>query len=266
VSGAEPGLTRDAFLDGRVSVWQPVRGYRAGVDAVLLAAACDARPGQRVLELGCGVGTAALCLAARVPGLSITGVERDPPTADLARRNAAESRAPLEVVTADIRDLPSPLRASAFDHVMLNPPYFRRDTSTPSAHATREAALGEEAPLSAWLAVAARRLAPRGWVTLVHRADRLADILAGLVPLGNVEIQPLAPRAGRPARLVLVRARKGGRAPLTLHAPLVMHAGATHLEDGEDYTPALRAVLRDGGPIRWDNGRDHIPRHRLPRR
>jgi tRNA1(Val) A37 N6-methylase TrmN6 len=244
-----PALTRDALLGGRVHLWQPARGYRAGVDPVLLAAACPARPGARVLELGCGAGAAALCLAARVPGLAITGVERDAGMAALARRNAAEAGAAMEVVTADLRALPAPLRQIGFDHVIANPPYFDRAASQASADTRREAALGEETPLADWLDTAARRLAPKGWLTLIHRAERLADVLAGLGRLGSVAVQPLVPRAGKPARLILVRARKGGRAPLMLHDGLVLHAGARHLRDGEDYTPALRAVLRDGAPL-----------------
>ncbi len=256
MSGAEPGgdgLTHDAFLGGRVSLWQPARGYRAGVDAVLLAAAVDARPGQRVLELGCGVGAAALCLAARVPGLSITGIERDATAAGLARRNATEAGAALDVITADIAALPREVRQIRFDQVMLNPPYFRRDASRASDHAAREAAMGEapHRPLADWLAIGARRLAPGGWLTVIHRAERLADLLAGLAPLGGVQIQPLAPREGRPARLVLVRARNDGRTPLALLPPLVMHAGPAHTRDGEDYTPALRAILREGAALRW---------------
>ncbi len=256
MSVPEGDLTRDAFLGGRVVVRQPAKGYRAGVDAVLLAAACEARDGERVLELGCGVGTAALCLAARVPGVSITGVERDPATAELARRNAAEAGAPLGVVTADIAALPASVRQIGFHHVILNPPYFRRDASWPSGHAAREAAMGETArtPLAEWLSVAVRRVAPKGWVTAIHRAERLDDLLAGLGRLGSVQVQPLVPRAGRPARLLLVRARKGGRAPLVLLSPLVMHQGATHRADGEDYTADLRAILRDAAPIRWKTG------------
>jgi tRNA1(Val) A37 N6-methylase TrmN6 len=245
----EDALTRDAFLGGRVRLWQPASGYRAGVDAVLLAAACPARSGERVLELGCGVGTASLCLAARVPGLSLVGVERDARAASLARRNAAEAGVALRVAQADLRALPPELRRGSFEHVMLNPPYFRRDASLPSSHGAREAAMGEETPLSDWLAVAARRLVPKGWLTLVHRAERLGDVLAGLGTLGSVSILPLLPREGRPARLVLVRARKDGRAPLTLCAPLVMHSGPAHARDGEDYTPHLAAVLRDGAAL-----------------
>jgi tRNA1(Val) A37 N6-methylase TrmN6 len=242
-------LTRDALLGGRVHVWQPAKGYRAGVDAVLLAAACPARPGQSVLELGCGVGAASLCLAARVPGLRITGVERQPEMADLARRNAAEAGAPFEAITGDLRALPERVRQIGFDHVIANPPYFRRDTSHPSDHPSREAAMGEDTPLADWLGVAARRLAPGGWLTLIHRPERLADLLSGPASLGSIAVQPLAARGGRPASLVLLRARKGGRAPLVLHSPLVMHSGARHERDGEDYTPELRAVLRDAAPL-----------------
>jgi tRNA1(Val) A37 N6-methylase TrmN6 len=242
-------VTRDALLGGRVRIAQPARGYRAGVDAVYLAAACPARPGERVLDLGCGVGAATLCLAARVPGLVHAGVERDPTAAALARANAAQAGLAMEVTQADIADLPAALRRASFDHVIANPPYFRRDASVPAGEAYREAAMGEATPLAVWLEVAARRLAPKGWLTLVHRPDRLGDILGNLRDLGSVAVQPLAPRAGRRAHLVLLRARKGGRAPLVLHAPLTVHAGAVHEGDAEDYTPALRAVLRDGAAL-----------------
>ena len=248
-AGAAGTITQDALLGGRVRLAQPARGYRAGVDAVFLAAACPARPGQRVLDLGCGVGAAALCLAARVPGLVLAGVERDATAAALARANAQAAGVAMEVTTADIADLPADLRQARFDHVIANPPYFRRDASVPSGEAYREAAMGEATPLALWLEVAAKRLAPKGWLTLVHRPDRLADILGNLRDLGSVAVQPLAPRAGRPAHLVLVRARKGGRAPLVLHAPLIVHAGAAHARDAEDYTPAIRAVLRDGAAL-----------------
>ncbi|TCP62763.1 tRNA1(Val) A37 N6-methylase TrmN6 [Rhodovulum bhavnagarense] len=242
----------DAFLGGRLRIAQPATGYRAGIDAVLLAAAVPAGAGERVLELGCGAGVASLCLGARVPGLVQTGVELQEGYAALARRNAAANGIALEVVTADLCALPDGLRSRAFDHVLANPPYFQRARGSAAADPGREVALGEATPLSLWIEIAARRLLPGGRLTMIQRAERLPDMLAALGHrLGSAEVLPLAPRAGRMAKLVLLRARKGGRAPFRLHAPLVLHDGDRHEVDGDDYTPALTAVLREGRAISW---------------
>lgn len=245
-----PGdVTRDRVLGGRVTLDQPRRGYRGGVDPVLLAAAVPARPGDRVLELGCGAGMASLCLAARVPGLSLTGVELQPAYAALARHNAALNGAPLEVLAADLAALPPQLRQLGFQHVFANPPYHAPEA--PAAQdAGRAAGRREETPLAEWIAVAARRLAPRGMLTLILPVARLPAALGALDGrLGSVEALPLAPRAGRAPKLCLLRARKDGRAPFRLHHPLCLHAGACHGGDGEDYTPAVAAVLRDAAPL-----------------
>ena len=244
-------LTCDGFLGGRVRAWQPLRGYRAGVDAVLLAAACPARPGAEVLELGCGAGVASLCLAARVPGLRLTGVERAPAYAELARRNAVDAGAEMEVVVADVAALPLEIRARGFGHVICNPPYFDRARGKPSPDALREAAMGEETPIATWVQVALRRLAPGGYLTLIHRAERLPALLAALEEAGSTggpTLLPVAGRAGRPASRVLVQARKGARAARLL-APLVMHEGPEHAADGEDYTEEARRILRGGAML-----------------
>lgn len=249
---ADEGLTRDAFLGGKVMVWQPAKGYRAGVDAVFLAAATPAKDGDSVLELGCGVGTASLCLAARVPGVNITGVEWQGEAAALARRNAEENGARLDVVNADLEQLPVAVRTQSFDHVMANPPYFDREASLPSPGAAREAAMGEDTPLDTWVEVAARRLKPRGRLTMIHRAERLPGLLTAVAArLGSLEVLPLAPRVGRAARLILLRARKDGRAPFKLHAPVTLHAGDRHTHDGDDYTAGITAVLRDGAALNF---------------
>ncbi|MFO1174598.1 MAG: methyltransferase [Paracoccaceae bacterium] len=246
----DPGLTCDGFLGGRLSILQPRTGYRAATDPVLLAAAVPARAGQNVLELGCGVGVASLCLLTRLPGLSATGIERQPDYADLARRNAAAAGLPLTVGTADLGDLPASLRRVSFDHVLANPPYFRAGDGTGARDPGREGALREETPLSVWTDAALRRLAPGGWLTMIHLAERLGDLLAALdARAGSVAVLPIAPRLGRPATRVILRARKGGRAPLRLLAPLVLHDGAAHLRDGDDYSAAARAVLRYGQPL-----------------
>jgi tRNA1(Val) A37 N6-methylase TrmN6 len=243
---SDDALTHDAFLGGRVQAWQPRDGYRAATDPVFLAAACPARAGQTVLELGCGVGVALLCLAARVPDLRIIGVERQADYAALARRNGTE------VIEADLADLPPELRRQSFDHVIANPPYFATGDGTPARDDGRETALREDTPLADWVTVARARLRPKGWLTMIHSAERLPDCLSALSHgFGAVSVLPLQSRVGRPAKRVILRTRKGGKAPFVLLAPLVLHDGPQHVADGDDYAPVARAILREGAAIDW---------------
>ncbi len=251
---SDSDLTCDRFLGGQLTIAQPRHGYRAGVDPVLLAATVPALPGQSVLDLGCGAGAASLCLGRRLPGLHLTGVELQQDYADLARRNAETNAIELTVVTADLRRLPAELRARIFDHVIANPPYFQRSRGTASGDPGRDAALAGETPLVDWVATATLRLAPTGYLTLIQKADRLCDILSAFDHrLGSVVILPLSPRPGRAAELVIVQARKGGRAALRLLAPLVLHEGDRHERDGESYTDRVRAILRDGAALMLKN-------------
>ena len=243
-------ISQNEYLGGKVQIRQPVTGYRAGVDPVLLAASVPARPGQAVLELGLGVGTAALCLTARVGDLALTGVEIQPEYAALARENATLNAADLTVVEADLTALPDTVKNMRFDHVIANPPYFDRDAGHAAQNKGRETAMGEATPLADWLDVAARRVKPKGYVSFIHRAERVQDLLVSLPKvLGSVQIQPLQPRLGRDAHLVILRARHSGKAPLRFHAPILMHAGAQHGQDGEDYTPHIKDVLRQGAAL-----------------
>jgi len=247
-------LTRDAFLGGRLHVWQPRKGYRAGVDAVLLAAAVPAQAGDSVLELGCGVGTAALCLAARVRGLTLTGVELQQSYADLARRNAMENTMDIAVLTADIAALPDDLRQRQFSHVIMNPPYFDRSAGTAAADAGRDKALGGDTPLAVWLDVGIRRIAAKGDLVVIQRMERLPDVL-GVIGgrLGTIVVCPITGRAGHAPELFLLRAKQGGRAPFRMTPPLVLHDGAVHTRDAESYTPMIRDVLRNGAALPvWD--------------
>ena len=249
---SETTETCDAFLGGRVQLYQPADGYRAGVDPVVLAAATPAQPGQHVLELGCGAGAALLCLHVRVAGLSLTGVEMQPMYADLARRNAALNGADMRVVEADLRHLPPDIKTRGFDHVMANPPYYDRARSTSSLNAGRDMALAGDTPLSDWIDVAAKRLAPKGYLTMIQKADRLPDILTPLMArLGSVRVRAIQPRVGRVAELVIVQARKGGRAAFVMEPPLIMHEGERHLRDGESYTAQVLTILRKGGDLPW---------------
>ncbi|MEE4188185.1 MAG: methyltransferase domain-containing protein [Roseobacter sp.] len=242
-------VTRDAFLGGRLYLLQPKNGYRAGVDPVLLAATVPAKPGERILDLGCGAGAAALCLAARVPGLSLTGIELQEDYAELARRNGG---ADFDVVTADITDMPLRIRDQQFDHVLANPPYYDRGTRRAAKNEGRETALGEITPLTDWVKVAARRLAPKGYAHFIQRVERLPEILNTMTGrLGSIEVLPLSPRPGRAPELVIVRGRKNGRGAFRLHAPLVLHEGDRHEKDGDSYVPRVRAALRTGAALEF---------------
>ncbi|MEM7719279.1 MAG: methyltransferase [Pseudomonadota bacterium] len=240
-------ITDNAFLGGRLQVLQPAAGYRAGADPVFLASAVPARPGQSVLDVGCGVGTAMLCLAARVPGLHLTGVELQPDLAEIASKNFARNQVDGEIVAANLAELPSQVRGRRFDHVMTNPPFFDRATGSTSDSKTREIGRGAGMDLHTWLDLALRRVLPGGALTLIHRTEHLPACLAALgTRAGDVTVLPLVPRRSRPAKLFLLQAKKGGKGPFRLMPPLVLHEGDAHTEDGDSYTQAAREVLRDG--------------------
>ena len=243
-------LTEDGFLNGRLKFLQPRDGYRASMDPVLLAAAVDARPGENVLALGCGAGVASLCLASRVLGVRVSGVELQPGYAALARQNAARNGLAFDVHTGDVSLPPAGVRAMQFDHVIANPPYLAGGTGTAAGDAGREFSQREGTPLADWIATGLRRLRPGGWLTMIQAADRLPELLKGLAQgVGNICILPISPRLGRPAGRVIVRARKDGKAPFALAAPLVLHDGPRHIHDGDDLSVLARAILRDGAAI-----------------
>lgn len=233
--------TEDHLLGGRVRLRQPARGLRAGLDAVLLAAAVPARPGESVLEAGCGSGAAFLCLAARVPGLQVWAVEREAELAELARGNAALNGVLAEVLAADLLDPLLRRQLPRVDHAFANPPYWPAGTQPPDA---LRAGATHDADLAAWAGFLAKRLRLRGSLTFVLPAARLADGVAALLGAGcgAVEVIPLWPRAGEEAKRVLLRARRGGKGPARLLPGLVLHAG-------EGFTEEAQAVLRDGGAV-----------------
>lgn len=238
------GTTCNGILGRRLTLVQPVAGPRASDDAVLLAAAVPARAGETAVDLGCGPGPAMLCLAWRVPGLFVAGLEIDAGLAALAAHNIENNgfgdRA--RVVVGDVADPPPSLGPA--DHVLLNPPFFQpgRHDAAPDpvrARARREAG---DVGLGRWLGTAAAILRPRGSITVIHRAER-ADEIVSLLP-GAVTVLPLAGRPGDAPKRVIVQARAGEAAGVTVLAPFALHRA----EDGR-YGAAAEAILRDGGPL-----------------
>ncbi|HKB95209.1 MAG TPA: methyltransferase [Rhizomicrobium sp.] len=235
----------ETFLDGRVKVTQPETGFRSGLDAVMLAAAVPALTGQAALELGAGSGAASLCLAARVSGVTITGVERDEGLAALARGNAAANGADCRFVAADVFALPPELKRD-FDQVFANPPFHGEGQVSPDT--VRAAALMDDGKLRDWMKLGLQRTVSGGFFTAILRADRLNQALAALPERGLCAF-PLWPRQGEAAKRVIIQVRKGSNAPFALLPGLVLHR-----DDGA-WTPQAEAVLRRGGALALSEAR-----------
>jgi tRNA1Val (adenine37-N6)-methyltransferase len=224
----------ERFLGGRVIARQPETGFRAGLDAVMLAAAVP--DGATALELGAGAGTASLCLAARLKDIAITGLEIDPDLVRLANENAAANNLTDRVrfTAANIFALPLEFKRE-HDCVFLNPPFHGEGQPPPDP--ARARALMDEGALPDWLEAGMKRVISGGTLTAIIRADRLNEALAAL-PLTGVVVLPLWPRAGEPARRVVVQARKGSRAPFRLVSGLILH------DETVAYTATADAILR----------------------
>ena len=242
-------VTEDRLLDGRVRLRQPERGYRAGLDAALLAAACDASAGQRVIEAGCGAGGALLAAAARRPETRFTGIERDAKALAMAAENIALNGVGerVEVVEGDVAVRFAALGLEAFDAAFANPPFFDDASALRGPAPERRAAWMADDGLAAWIGFLSKAVREGGSITLIHRADRLGDILALLADkCGSVQVRPIHPFADEPAKRVLVRAIKTGKAPLRLLPPLVLHD-----RGGDKHRPEVEAILRGEAALGW---------------
>jgi len=227
----DPGeFTEDAFLGGRLRLRQPRSGHRAGHDAMLLAAATPARSGDRVVDLGAGVGAAGLAVAKRVAGIELVLVEIDEGLADLARGNAAANAVPADVIVLDVTSAADVFAAAGLspgsvDVVLMNPPFNDPARHRASPDKAREIAhVATAATLERWIRAARRILKSGGALTLIWRADGLVEVLSALGSgFGSLELLPVHAEATVPAIRVLIRATKGGKAPLQMHAALLLN-------------------------------------------
>lgn len=241
--GKPPEETEDRFLGGRLSIRQFASGFRAGLDAVMLAAAVPARARQTILELGSGCGTASLCLAASTSDVSVTGAEIESDLVRLSNANATANHLGDRVVfvTVDVLDLPVDMRHD-YDHVICNPPFHAVDGERPDDE-LRAGATHDEGQFAEWLRVGTKRTASGGTFTCIVRADRFGETLAAL-PKTGLRIFPLWPRHGEAAKRVIVQLRKGSGAAPELLPGLVLH------KDDGSYTDEANAVLRGEARLR----------------
>jgi len=243
-------FTDDAVLGGRLHLLQPVRGHRVGHDAILLAAATPARAGEQVVDLGAGVGGAGLALALRVPDAIVTLVEIDAGLAAFAMENAQRNGLAARTLTLDVAApartfTAAGLAPESVTRVMMNPPFH--DPARQRGSPDRQRRLAHAAPrgiLTRWVKTAARMLRPAGTLTLIWRADGLAEVLRALDgAFGAVVVLPVHGKPDGSAIRILVRAAKASRAPLLLLPALALndHAGRP--------TAEAEAVLRSGAVL-----------------
>ena len=246
-----PEVTHDAFLGGRLTIAQPAKGFRAGLDSVLLGAAVGHGEGD-LLDLGAGVGAAGLVALADHPALRATLVDSVSATAALAEENLSTTvfarRAgvlPLDLTASGRARAAAGLKADRFVSVIANPPFFEAGTRPSSRRAA--ARHMSAAALDAWVKTAATHAAPGGEIIFIHVADRLSTLLQSFgARFGAITVLPLIPREGEPAHRVLIRGIKGSRAPLTLLA-----SRAVHTPSGRTFRPDFEAIFRGRDRLHW---------------
>lgn len=220
---------------------QPSTGYRAGIDPLFLSAALHPKKHERILDVGCGVGTAAIALAVRCPHVKVTGMEIQLNLCEFALRNLELNSVMdrVDVIPADVLSPPSCLQGNMFDHVMTNPPYYEDHRSQSSPIPEKAQANTETVNLDKWIRFCLRVLKPKGIFTMIHRAERLAEIMTHLETLtGDIVVYPLWPSLHKPARRIIVQARKDTGGELRLARGIILHGGVNK------YTPEAEAILR----------------------
>ncbi len=253
--------TTDGFLDGRIQIRQPANGFRAGSDAVLLAAAiADTDQPLHILDVGSGVGTAGLCAKYRLPQATLSGLELQDELVGASRANAVQNnldthsffhqvniaeRGSFDGIAAPDGQ---PFLQFGFDHVITNPPFYENGSAQASPNDIKSKAhLEGDADLPQWLQFCIARLKPKGTLSIIHRTDRLQDILRALSvgKCGHICILPLWPNDQTPAKRVLVQSIKGNASPMKLLRGLVLH------ENNGKPTEVAEKILRNGDSLAY---------------
>lgn len=238
--------TLDNFLGGRIKLVQPSDGYRAGIDPIFLAACLHPKPHEKILDVGSGVGVASISLAVRCPLSKIIGLEVQPDLVQLALKNiqANQLEDRVEMINGDLLSPPALFKLNSFDQLMTNPPYYEYNRSQSSPIPGKAQANTETVNLGKWIKACLKFLKPKGVFTMIHRAERLTEILYHLRSrVGDLVVYPLWPGPSKNARRILIQGRKNIRGELRLAQGITLHGGA------EKYTPEAEAVLRHAQTI-----------------
>jgi tRNA1(Val) A37 N6-methylase TrmN6 len=247
----ETSYTEDLILGGRIRVFQPRKGYRVAIDPIMLAASIEAKPSDTILDVGAGIGAVSLCLAARLSSVRIIGLELQNELASLFHQNVQRNDLSnfIEVLRGDLRSPPDCLVENSFSQVVMNPPYFKTLTTSSSPVVSKTFSHQEwGATLEQWIQFGLAMLKPKGCLTLIHRPDRLGNILQWMGSnLGEIEIYPLWSRANQPAGRVLIRGKKTSQGPLKIYSGLIIHdANGSNTKEAE-------LILRHASSISWRN-------------
>ncbi len=246
-------ITQDGFLGGKLLINQPAKGHRSGIDAVLLAASISATANMQIAELGCGVGVASLCLAARQSGISIIGYDIDAPSIALAQQNAKQNvkQNKLSDVQFVQQDIHAPFskwtQTLPCDQVFANPPFYAatQKPSPPNEH-KEKAHMAQPDTLAIWVKRGVSLLKANGCLTLIHVPEALPALLAEMTPrLGGIEVLPIMPFADAAAKRVLIRGWRDSRAPFQILPPLILH------QADKSYQPQIESILRHGARLDW---------------
>ena len=242
-------LTKNKFLGNKLEIFQFPDGYRGNMDSVLVAASVAAESGQKVLELGCGNGVALCCLLHRVGGLEVYGIEFDRRVAELCRRNISLNKFKAKIFNADIATSIRELNSLSFDHVFMNPPFFKKNAVKKSPIPSSNQAKVETVPLSEWFSVAKKRCRPKGKITIIQRVERLPEIMECLSGhFGQITVQPISSFEDASPKTVIVQATKSSSAAFKLLAPKTVHRRDT-LSGKVVYEEELNKILRSGYPL-----------------
>ncbi|MBM08100.1 MAG: methyltransferase [Magnetovibrio sp.] len=233
------------LLGGRIKCFQPTRGYRTAIDAVLLAASVPAIKGQKVLDIGTGVGASALCLATRVNGVKVTGLELQPSLALLGRYGIKANRFQdqIDIIMGDLLNPPAVIKEQQFDHVMANPPYVEAGKgNVPKNQLKAISTIEGQAKLNDWIEFAVSSTSQQGSITFIHRAERRRQLIKGLDSLGmkRMELLSLIPKVGSEPNRIIVRAWSERMAVVSEAQSIVLH------EENGAYTSRIESVLRGG--------------------